>query len=252
MAKKDDKNQEPYDNHDLSPIDDEIIDEEYVDSPTEEEPIKNLFFLLLMIPAAPFIFLYSIFTGKPQNPIIIGGFAVVLVMGVIIYFVFSDSKEHNEKLILINSMVDELSPEYKDNLKNEFSTLREEFKDGTLPSQLEPMMDIKQDMITINYYHYLYNAGYLGQNAEGAAEVLRNSLYSEQPKLIEAAWKSLALINTDYSKQIMTSYEKFAIERAENMKKTAGDRRKMPRSTAESIAQDIKNSINIRRSRSGF
>ncbi|MDX1949876.1 MAG: hypothetical protein SFT90_05185 [Rickettsiales bacterium] len=163
---------------------------------SDDAPLRNFLILLLLIPIAPLLMVYSIVTGRLQNPFIVGAcLTMILIFGT--YYVaqkhFTSKPTRKEKIF---SLVEEIELQERHNLRKKISTIRKSIGVQGFPKQLKPMFDIEQDMLTINYYYHLRQAGYLGSNAEGAVYVLQNALYSSRKDLAKAAWDCLTLINT--------------------------------------------------------
>lgn len=173
---------------------------------TEEEPIKNLLFLLALIPITPFLLIYYFATGKTQNSFILGSGISIILTAISIYGLIMYSESSEIQNVELLSMIEELSVEEHQDLREETSTIRESIGAEKFPQELEPMFDIKQNMLVINYYNYLVNAGQIGNNGEGAIYILQNTLYGKDINAIKAAWKSLHNINTKETKLIMANY----------------------------------------------
>ncbi len=191
---------------------------------SEDAPVRNFLILLLLIPAAPFLLLYSIITGRLQNPFIVGACLTLLLCfgGYYTYSKYFVPKPTRKDQIL--SLVQEVKISDKKELRKKFSTLRKSIGAENLPKQLAPLLDVEQDMLTINYYYFLIEANYIGKNAEGAVYVLQNTLYSSNEQLARAAWDSLSLINTpeaNRAKEIFANdVEEINKKAAEQQKKT--------------------------------
>lgn len=173
---------------------------------TEDEPVKNFFLLILLIPVAPIIFVYSLLMRRRQNSLVMAAI-VLLLLGFAFYKIFQMSSQSDYiKNLALFEMVDELSPEEKDSLKVKLSTLRQSIGEENLPANLKPMFDISMDMLSINYYYYLMNAGYMDDSGAGGEIALQNALYGKNKDLKVAAWESLKLINTKNARKILQAY----------------------------------------------
>jgi hypothetical protein len=172
-----------------------------------KHPLRNFLVLLFLIPLAPIILLFSIITGRLQNPFITGACLTMIIAfgGYYAYNKYFNIKAQtiNEKLAPIS---DELTGEERSNLKNEVSTLRKEIGEDKLPKSLKPMLDINLNMITINYFYFLVNSGHIGADGNGAVYILQNGLYSGNYKIMKAAWESLYYVNSDDSKRVMAIF----------------------------------------------
>ncbi len=218
-----------------------------IKSATEEEPIRNLFWLLLLIPFTPFLLLYYFATGKAQNSFILGSGLTIIMTGLSIYGLVKYSQGEEQKFVELNSMVEELSFEEQEELREEFSTLRKSVGADKIPSQLMPLLDVEQNMLTINYYNYLIRSGSIGKNGEGAILVLQNSLYAADRELAKAAWESLYNIGTVKAKYIMVMYSK-DIENLENIEQQPVVKKVMPSgNTFDFYKQKFDNKIKILR-----
>lgn len=225
---------------------------EGVKIPAVEEsntPVKNFLFLLLLVPIAPLILAYSLITGRLQNPFIVGA-CLALMIGIGGYYSFNKyfgTAPVNLRKEKLSKMTDELSSEDRETLRKEFSTLRESIGAEKLPSQLEPMLDIKMNMLNINYFYFLLNTGHIGKNAEGTIYILQNALYSGDYKVTSAAWKSLHLINTPSSKQIIDEFladlEKTSAKKSKKKKKGMLSKDYRRREDSELFKDDINNSL---------
>jgi hypothetical protein len=195
---------------------------EEVKIPAVEEsknPVRNFALLLLLVPLAPLILIYSLITGRLQNPFIVGAcLTMMIVFGG--YYAFTKYVKPPQDLrkARLNKMVDELSDEDRQRLKSEFSTLRKEIGAESLPKQLSPMLDIPMNMLNINYFYFLINSDHMGANAEGAVYILKNALYSGNKKIMEAAWKSLNLIGTDEATATMLEFKNLVAKVKEKKK----------------------------------
>lgn len=186
-------------------------------------PFRNFLVLLVLIPLAPAILIYSIVTGRLQNPFITGAcLTMILIFGG--YYAYNKYFNHHEKTIheKLNPMIDELTEEERANLKKQVSTLRAEIGEDKLPKSLKPMLDIKMNMININYFYYLVNSGNMGADGNGAVYILQNALYSGNYTIMKAAWESLYYINTEDSKRIMALFSE-DIERVKTKRKVAAE-----------------------------
>jgi hypothetical protein len=189
----------------------------YADEPTtasmnEKAPIKDLLTLLLIIPVLPFYIIYLVVRGKNKKFITAFFGVLALIVGLIFLGIKQYDIIKQKEAKVINTLDDYLGEteinhkEVEAQLKKQVSTLANSIDAKLLPEQLKPMYYIKQDMLTINYYHYLISAGYMGEHAEGAIYILQNALYSKNTELAKAAYESLALIDTDESLRIISVY----------------------------------------------
>ncbi len=184
---------------------------------SDDKPVRNFLILLALIPIAPLIMLYSIITGKLQNPFIVGA-CLTMLMGAGGYYAYERYTEYKPtKQEKILKLFEELNDKEKKELMRKTSTLRESVGVEKLPKQLVPLLDVKQDLLSINYYYFLIQTGYMGENAEGAIYVLQNALYSPSKKLAEAAWQCLSLINTKEAQEIKDAFAK-EVEEANKQK----------------------------------
>lgn len=219
-------------------------------SATEEEPLKNLAFLLLLIPATPFLLIFNFVTGKAQNSFILGSGLSILLTGLSIYGLIQYSQTTEYENVALNSMVEELDLEQKQKLQEEFSTLRTSIGAEKFPKELEPILDIPQNMLIINYYNYLVNSSQLGERGEGSIFILQNSLYGEDKALAKASWQALHNIGTEQAKFIMfnfkTDVENLAKLNEEKAKRALKNQKRMPESNSLKFYKEkFKNKINI-------
>ncbi len=163
---------------------------------SDDAPLRNFLILLLLIPIAPLLMIYSLVTGRLQNPFIVGAcLTMLLIFGT--YYVYNNHlKAKPTRKEKIFSLVEEIDLQERKALRQKTSTIRKSIGVVGFPKELRPILDVEQDMLTINYYYHLREAGYLGGKGEGAVYVLQNALYSARKDLAKAAWDCLTLINT--------------------------------------------------------
>jgi hypothetical protein len=181
---------------------------------TEKAPLKDFLALLLIIPVLPFYIIYLIIRGKNKRFItyFFGGLIMVSALVFLGYKQYAVIKAKEKKVIKnIDEYIGETEIDQKlfeQEYKNQVSTIASSIDTTKIPKQLEPMLFVRQDMLTINYYHYLISAGYMGNNAEGAIYILQTALYSKNKELADAAWKSLHLIGTPQAMGIIELFKK--------------------------------------------
>jgi len=209
-----------------------MVKKKEIKIPAVEEsnhPVRNFLVLLMLIPLAPLILIYSIVTGRLQNPFITGAcLTMILAFGG--YYTYNKYFTTNTKITVkekLSPFTDELTSEERENLKKQISTLRKEIGGDKLPKSLEPMLDIKMNMININYFYFLVNSGHMGSDGNGAVHILQNALYSGNYNIMKAAWESLYYINTEDSKRIMAIFTD-DVERAKAKRK-------------QKLAEEVKN-----------
>ncbi len=184
---------------------------------TEEKPVRNFLILIALIPVSPFIMIYSIVTGKLQNPFIVGA-CLTMILGAGGYYLYDRFTEYTPtKQEKVLQLFEELNEKEKKELMKKTSTLRKSIDVEKLPKQLTPIFDVEQDLLSINYYYFLLQTGYMGENAEGSVYVLQNALRSSSKNLAKAAWEALSLINTKEAQEIKDTYAK-EVEEASKQK----------------------------------
>jgi len=149
-------------------------------SATEDEPLKNLLILLLLIPLSPIIILFYLATGRTQNSFILGSGVSIIIFLFSAYGFYKYSTQKEYKYLELTNMISDLPLDEREKLAEQFSTLRESLGGNKLPEQYEPILDSTQNMLAINYYNYLVNSGLIGDNGSGGIYMLQNSLYKKQ------------------------------------------------------------------------
>lgn len=192
--------------------DDISVDSDF--SAGEDKPLRDFFIMLVMIPISPLVFVITLLMRKQQSIYVISSLSM-LVLILVTYFTFSSVNMQYINNMTLTKLTEDIPPEEVEILKSTTSTLKESIGLEKLPMQLQPLYDIQQDMLSINYYYYLINAGYMGNNAEGAVIALQSGLYSANKQLKEACWESLKLIDTDNAKKVLIQYQQDMEEVAE-------------------------------------
>ena len=222
-------------------------------SVSEEKPLKNFLILLILIPIAPILLLYSLITNRKQHPFIFGSSLAVAVslIAFIFYFLFGQQEGLNisDKKMAYITMIDEFTPQEKEEMRGRFSTLRQSIGEEKLPKTLEPVYDLPVDMLTINYFYFLIQAGHMGENGEGAVYILERYLYSGKRELAEPAWQALLKINTQQSQHVMTLFAERIEEAKKQKSKNKEIKKVMPKGFFEGYKQDIQNKMQIYKNR---
>jgi Ca2+/Na+ antiporter len=216
-----------------------------ITSPTatdSENPLRDFVVLLSIIITTPFIFLFSLFTGRIRNPFIVVAFLLLAITG--LYYLSKSevvSKKHI-KAKIIQQTLEELTPEDKEELRKTISTLRKSIDVEKLPKPLEPLLDVPVDMLSINYLLFMLQSGYIQPDGAGSEFILDSYLHSKHKMLREKSWEALMNINTEQAKRVMSNYEAEVARKKAAFKKKYGNK---PQTSGmiEDLQEDIKNKI---------
>jgi hypothetical protein len=222
-----------------------------ITSPTSTSgaaPARDFLILLVVLITTPFIFIFSILTGRIRSPFIIVAFLVSLLTG-LYYLSKSDviSKKDIKNRIIQETM-EEITPEEKEEMRNEISTLRESFDEEKLPKLFAPLLDVPMDMLSINYFIFMLQSGYIQPDGSGSEALLDSYLHSSHTMLSEKAWEILNNIKTPASDRILNNFE-IELKRKEEQHKRDSLKNTSTLDGLEnklnSGLQDIKNKYNL-------
>lgn len=217
-----------------------------ITSPTaadNDNPARDFLVLISIIITTPFIFLFSLFTGRIKNPFVIVAFLVLIMTG--FYYLSKSgvvSKKHIKSRI-IQQTLEELTPEEKEELRNEISTLRKSIDADKFPQPLNPLLDVPIDMLSINYLLFMIQSGYIHQNGEGSEFILDSYLHSKHKMLREKSWEALQNIQTEQAARIIKNYEDEIARKNEELKKTYKNKDD-DEGIIEELKYDLQNKIN--------
>lgn len=222
-----------------------------ITSPTSSAraaPVKDFLLLLAVVISTPFIFVFSVITGRIRSPFIVVAFLIAVLTGL---FYLSKSDVISKKDIknkIIQETLEEITPEEKEEMRNEISTLRESFDEEKLPIIFSPLLDVPMDMLSINYFIFMLQSGYILPDGSGSEVLLDNYLHSSHIMLSEKAYEVLKNLNTPTSQRVIKNFE-IELERRKEIQKRESLKNK---STIDKLEnkfndglQDIKNKYNI-------
>jgi hypothetical protein len=222
-----------------------------ITSPTSNassSPAKDFLLLLVVIITTPFIFLFSVLTGRIRSPFIVVAFLIALLTGL---FYLSKSDVISKKDIknkIIQETMEEITPEEKEEMRNEISTLRESFDEEKLPKIFSPLLDVPMDMLSINYFIFMLQSGYILPDGVGSEVLLDNYLHSSHTMLSEKAYQVLKNLNTPASQRVLNNFEielkKRKAQQQRDVLKNKSDIDRFENKLNEGL-QDIKNKYNI-------
>ena len=216
-----------------------------ITSPTaegSENPAWDFLVLISIILTTPFIFIYSLFTGRIRNPFIVVAFLIAVMTGL---FYLSKSGVVSSKHIkskIIQQTLEELTPEEKEELRSEISTLRESIDVNKFPVPLSPILDVPMDMLSINYLLFMLQSGYIHPNGAGSEFILDSYLHSKHKLLKQKSWEALQNIQTEEAVRTLKNYEAEVAKRNEQLKKEYGKLRPENESIQD-YSNDIANKI---------
>lgn len=212
-------------------------------STQNESPAKTFLMLIAVVVSTPFIFLYSILRGRIRNPIIVIGFLLLVLYG---FYLLSETEVPTKKDIktkIIQQTLEELTPEEKQQLREEISTIRKEIDIDKIPKPLYPVIDVPIDMLSINYLMFMIQSGYIISSGEGAEFILDSYLHSNHKLLREKSWEALKNINTEAAKRIMQNY-RLEVEKQNKVLKKKYEYKATPdNGILKDITTDLQNTI---------
>jgi Ca2+/Na+ antiporter len=224
-----------------------------IDSPTasDDAPVRNLIVLLFVVITTPVVFLYSFFTGRIRNPFVVVAFLLLILTG--FYYISKSDLVNNKdiKTKIIQQTLEELTPEEKEELRNEVSTIRDEIDMEKIPTAFYPLLDVPIDMLNINYLTFMIQSGYIQQNGAGSEFILDSYLHSQHKLLKEKAWEALQQIKTPEADRVMANYEQEITKKNEQMKIKYGGKASKG-DVVDDIKFDIKDSLQKLRIKQGL
>jgi hypothetical protein len=212
-----------------------------ITSPTaagSENPARDFLVMLSIIITTPFILTYSILRGRVKSPLVVVGFLIAIMVG--LYYLSTSgsiSKKHLKEKIL-HQTIEELTPEEKEELRSEISTLRESTDAEKFPGALNPLLDVPMDMLSINYLLFMLHSGYIMPNGGGSEFILDRYLHSKHKLLREKSWEALQNIPTEEAARVIKNYELEVARKKEEFKAKYGTK---IRDTG--VVEDLQNTI---------
>lgn len=214
-------------------------DDVIVRSPIDNDssPVRDFIILLLVIITAPIVFTVSFLTGRIRNPFVV--VAVLLLITTGLYYISKsdlvDKKDIKTKII--QQTLEELTPEEKEELRNEISTLRKSVDIALIPKALYPILDVPIDMLNINYLLFMIQSGYIKPSGEGSEFILDSYLHSQHKALQEKSWEALQNINSEAAARVISNYQTEVAQKAEERKRKMGAR------SDQGIVDDVKEDL---------
>ncbi len=199
--------------------------EKDITSPTfddDKNPVRDFLVLISVIITTPFIFIYSLLTGRIRNPFVVVAFLVLVMTG---FYYLSKSEAVSKRHIkarIIQQTLEELTPEEKESLRKEISTLRKSIDEEKFPKPLSPLLDVPIDMLSINYLLFMLQSGYIQPNGAGSEFILDSYLHSTHKMLREKSWEALQNIQTEHATRVLRNYEDEIAIKNEQIKKNYG------------------------------
>jgi hypothetical protein len=214
-----------------------------VTSPTaadHDNPARDFLVLISVIITTPIIFLISLLTGRIKSPFVVVAFLLLIMTG--FYYLSKShvvSKNHIKSKI-IQQTLEELTPEEKEELHNEISTLRKSIDTQKLPESLNPLLDVPLDMLNINYLLFMIQSGYIKPDGEGSEFILDSYLHSQHKLLREKSWEALQNIQSPQAETVMKNFEAEMIRRKAEMQKKYGTTAPRDTGIIEDFQDDVK------------
>ncbi len=223
-----------------------------VTSPTatgSESPPKDFLLLISVILTAPFVFIWSLFTGRIRSPLLVVGFLLAVIVG--FYYLSKSGNATGIKTRIIHQTLEEITPEEKERMRAQISTIRKEVRSAKVPEALHPLLDVPLDMLSINYFIYMLHSGYVAEDGGGAEHLLDAYLHSQHSILRERAWEALQNIHTEEADRVAHNYEMEIAQQNEELKKRYGDPANRP-DKIEGIKLDTRDKIQDIRNKMGL
>ncbi len=219
---------------------------------TDNAPVRNLIVLLFVILTTPIIFLYSFFTGRIRNPFVVVAFLLLILTG--FYYLSKSGVVSNKdiKTKIIQQTLEEITPEEKEELRNEISTIRDEIDMDKIPAVLYPLLDVPIDMLNINYLTFMIQSGYIQPGGAGAEFILDSYLHSSHKMLKEKAWEALQGIKTDEAARVMKNYEDEVARKNEQLKIKYGGGKAQDTDIVDDVKFNLKDSLQKLRIKQGL
>lgn len=184
--------------------------EKDISSPTSSDndnPLANFLILISVIITTPFVFLYSLLTGKIKNSFLIVLFLLLVIVGFYYVSLNSGISKRDIKTKIIQQTLEEITEEEKEEMREEISTIRKEVDINKIPPALLPIVDVPIDMLSINYLMFMIQSGYIQPNGEGAEFILDSYLHSKHKPLQEKSWEALQNIKSEAAYRVIRNYE---------------------------------------------
>lgn len=212
-----------------------------VDS-TNNNPARDLFLILLVVATWPFKLIGSVFKRGKKNIIVI-----VILLCAVLYGLFEVSRmninKRDIKTRIIQQTLEELTPEEKQELREEVSSLRESAGEDVIPVPLHPLLDVPIDMLSINYLLFMIKSGYVQPNGAGSEFILDSYLNSKHNALKKAAWEALQNIKTPDSERVRRNYMANVERQNEEIKRKYGPGPAPETGLVDGLKTDIQNKI---------
>lgn len=225
-----------------------------ITSPTATDnsaPARNFIILLFLVLTTPIVFLYSFFTGRIRNPFVVVAFLLLIVTGFYYASKTGVVSKRDIKTKIIQRTLEELTPEEKEELKNEISTIRDEIDMDKIPTTLYPLLDVPIDMLNINYLTFMIQSGYIQPNGAGSEFILDSYLHARHKILQEKAWEALQGIKTEEAARVMKNYEDEVAKRNEQIKVRYGGKTEKG-GVVEDIKYNLKDNLQKLRIKEGI
>ncbi len=202
-------------------------------------PVYDFLILASLIVTGPFILLYKLFRGRIKSPVVI---VFILCVGIYALYELSISgSAKNKGMSIARASLDEITPEEKEEMRNEISTLRKSIGEDKIPQPLAPLLDVPIDMLNINYFAFMIQSGYIAPNGAGSEFILGSYLRANHKLLREKSWEALHNINTDAAKKVIADYEAAVQAQKEEIARKKAAQQPI---RSYSTFDDIKDSIN--------